>query len=286
MKTLRLVTAVALFALVLAACQRADVPAEPLGELEAASAATVFEARLLPENEVHEVDSDASGQATAVLQGNTLRVRGSFQGLVSDLIPIAGTPGHIHEAPVGMNGPIVFLLDVTSPNKRSGSFSLTTTLTDEQVDDLLAGRYYINLHTQEHPAGELRGQLFPRQRPAVIRTELSGEQEVHGVDTSATGTARATLANFNLSVTGRFSGLEGDLLPIAGSPAHIHQAPRGENGPIVFNLEVMSSNQREGTFRLTTKLDDAQRAAFRDGLFYVNIHTEAFPMGELRGQLD
>lgn len=34
------------------------------------------------------------------------------------------------------------------------------TLTDAQANDLLAGRWYVNLHTPAHPGGELRGQVM------------------------------------------------------------------------------------------------------------------------------
>jgi hypothetical protein len=35
----------------------------------------------------------------------------------------------------------------------------SATLTDAQAADLLAGRYYINIHTAATPAGEIRGQV-------------------------------------------------------------------------------------------------------------------------------
>jgi hypothetical protein len=34
-----------------------------------------------------------------------------------------------------------------------------TTLTADQVKDLLAGKYYVNVHTVKNPAGEIRGQI-------------------------------------------------------------------------------------------------------------------------------
>jgi hypothetical protein len=36
----------------------------------------------------------------------------------------------------------------------------TATLTDEQAADLLAGKYYFNVHTEANPGGEIRGQVL------------------------------------------------------------------------------------------------------------------------------
>ena len=35
----------------------------------------------------------------------------------------------------------------------------SATLTDAQAADLLAGNYYVNVHTAVHPGGEIRGQV-------------------------------------------------------------------------------------------------------------------------------
>lgn len=116
---------------------------------------------------------------------------------------------------------------------------------------------------------------------------LRGDQEVPAVETNATGQGTARLENDTLTLQGSFEGLGSDLLAIEGSPAHIHQAPAGENGPIVFVVDVTpNADNRSGTFQGTFALTETQAQAFRDGLFYLNIHTESFPAGELRGQLE
>lgn len=87
-------------------------------------------------------------------------VAGEFSSLSSPLVEIAGTPGHVHQAPVGENGDVVFPLTVSSTDGMSGTFSLSTELTPEQLAAYNAGEFYVNLHTEMNQGGELRGQLM------------------------------------------------------------------------------------------------------------------------------
>lgn len=48
---------------------------------------------------------------------------------------------------------------VPIPNYATSPVSGTATLTDAQAADLMAGKYYINIHTAANPAGEIRGQV-------------------------------------------------------------------------------------------------------------------------------
>ncbi len=118
-------------------------------------------------------------------------------------------------------------------------------------------------------------------KSSVSTTQLSGNNEVPAVTTTASGTANATLDGDELSVSGTYSGLSSALFEVSGSSAHVHNAPTGENGPIVFNLTVNASN---GSFSGTKTLTDSEKDAFAAGRFYVNIHTENHNGGELRGQ--
>jgi hypothetical protein len=66
------------------------------------------------------------------------------------------TAAHFHgPAEPGKNAPVVILIanNPTSPAKGSA------TLTDAQAADLMAGRWYVNVHTMEHRGGEIRGWL-------------------------------------------------------------------------------------------------------------------------------
>lgn len=65
------------------------------------------------------------------------------------------TGWHIHKAPIDSAGAVVIDLGSTF----TSPFVFTDTLTAEQVKDLKDGKYYLNIHTANHPTGEIRGQL-------------------------------------------------------------------------------------------------------------------------------
>lgn len=63
---------------------------------------------------------------------------------------------------------------------------------------------------------------------------------------------------------------------------HIHKGAVGVAGPVVLPLMVpATATPLDGTVTLTP----ASIADLKAGLLYVNIHTVANPMGEIRGQL-
>lgn len=92
------------------------------------------------------------GQVSAVLNGTTLNVTGTFSGMSSP-----ATMAHIHQGPKAIPGPVVLRLDVS--NASSGNISGTLTLTPELVSALHAESLYIQIHSEGNPEGELRGWL-------------------------------------------------------------------------------------------------------------------------------
>ena len=95
-----------------------------------------------------------SGSATATLKGSTLTINGTFSGLKT-----AATIARVHRSPkTGMRG--VPIGELTATAGMSGTITGSIELTKEQIDDLAAGRLYIQLHSQKAPDGNLWGWLL------------------------------------------------------------------------------------------------------------------------------
>ena len=111
-----------------------------------------LKADLNASNEVPVNESAATGVAEASFDTDTKAFSATvtFSGLSG---PAMGA--HIHgPADQGANAGIVLRFEsVESPTE------LSATLTDEQAADLLAGKLYVNIHTELNPGGEIRGNL-------------------------------------------------------------------------------------------------------------------------------
>ena len=123
----------------------------------AASNAVAFSAKLSGASEVPANTSTGSGTLEASLdtQSNVLSWTVTDTGLTG-----AVKAGHFHgPAAAGANAGVAlgFTGGVESPIKG------TATLTAAQAADLLAGKWYVNLHTAANPGGEVRGQVAPAQ---------------------------------------------------------------------------------------------------------------------------
>ena len=111
----------------------------------------LFTATLNGAQETPPNNSTATGRATLLLSPDekTGRVSVTFNSLSS-----TQTDAHIHgPAAPGVSAPPVFPL----PLGQISDFPIT--LTPSQVQDLKNGLFYVNVHSSNFPAGEIRGQF-------------------------------------------------------------------------------------------------------------------------------
>lgn len=97
----------------------------------------------------------SSGSGMADLDYNAASKKLSWKLSYSGLSGPA-TAAHFHgPSDPGKNAGVA----VAIPNAAKSPVEGSATLTDAQAADLLAGKYYINIHTQANPGGEIRGQV-------------------------------------------------------------------------------------------------------------------------------
>jgi hypothetical protein len=99
-----------------------------------------------------------TGSVTAELSGARLTINGTFAGLRSP-----ATVARLHKAPMGLRGPAVS--DLTVAKATSGAVSGNLTLTAGQLEDLRGSRFYLQIHSEKAPEGNLRGWLVPEKDP-------------------------------------------------------------------------------------------------------------------------
>jgi hypothetical protein len=102
-------------------------------------------------SEVPPTSSKGTGTVTATY--DTASKKLSWKGSYSDLTGPA-TAAHFHTGEPGQNGPVAVPI---TPN--TSPFESSATLTDAQAADLLAGKWYVNVHTAANKGGEIRGQV-------------------------------------------------------------------------------------------------------------------------------
>jgi CHRD domain len=125
-----------------------------------------FTAQLSGQEEVPPTNSQATGMGEGTVVGQSIEWTlnaSNIQGV---------TAGHVHAGKQGENGPIVVTLFKYDPPMNEVSESGTITadklegpMAGKQISDLVTaganGTLYVNIHTEQNPNGEIRGQVTP-----------------------------------------------------------------------------------------------------------------------------
>ena len=108
------------------------------------------------------------GQVRATLDGNRLTVTGTYQGMSSP-----ATAAHLHFGAPGRPGPLAQPLEVTTSPE--GEVTGTAELTDQRVGALQAQSLYVQIHSEDNPAGELRGWIFSTETFGEVAANIESE---------------------------------------------------------------------------------------------------------------
>jgi hypothetical protein len=124
-----------------------------------------FTAKLSGQEEVPPTNSQATGMAEFTVTGDSVEYTVNASGMQGV------TAGHIHSGKQGENGPVVVTLfkNDTPTNEVSETGSITPDklegpMAGKQLTDLASamnnGDTYVNVHTEQNPDGEIRGQIM------------------------------------------------------------------------------------------------------------------------------
>ena len=142
---------------------------------------------------------------------------------------------------------------------------------------------------------------LPLQAGAAIVTHsfnLNGAQEVPPNGSPAAGSAEVTIDD---DVLGSSITFFAAVFNLDGTPfaVHLHGAPVGVDGAVVYDLGAVADAGGPVTIGafvvpssfalagVSKPIDSSLAAAINSSpfLFYMNLHTDVFPGGEVRGQL-
>ncbi|OES30749.1 CHRD domain-containing protein [Alteromonas macleodii] len=222
--------------------------------------------------EVPAVDTMAMGSGYALFDTTNNNV-----SLVAVTTIENATMAHIHTGFAGENGDV--LVGLVESESTAGVWMTdgSIALDEATATQLLAGGHYVNVHTAANTGGEIRGQITP-DNIEVYGIIANGLQEVPAVTTTASGAGAFTL---NTS-TGALSGSV-TITGMTANMAHIHEGEMGVNGDVLIGLTAGASGM--WSVPANTTLTAEQMNVMADGGLYTNFHSDAFPSGEIRGQI-
>lgn len=205
------------------------------------------------------------GTAWATFDGATGKMH--YRATVNGISAL--TAAHFHYGKDSVNGPVAIPLTFTK-----GTTDGESTIPDSALARMVRNSIYMNIHTTDHPNGEIRGQM--NLVSALWGTaDMNGNNQTPPVQTAATGVA---LVNYNQLTDTLVCYYFYDVLKGDFEAAHVHYAPAGQNGNVILPLGAQGSGTTGGG------LPDSVVAGFLRGKLYINVHTTEHESGELRGQ--
>lgn len=267
-----LTTALICFFLTINACSSNDNDDDKEDDNDQSGATETFTISADEAQEVPATGSTATATGAFELDADSGALTGNLTSA-----EIVATAAHIHEGFAGTNGGVIIALEITGSTI---SVPENTVLDTAQVQAMNAGNYYVNIHSDAFPAGEIRGQIAPDGVDVILST-LSGENEVPPVTSSASGKAYTTVNTSTGSV--RINVItSGIATPQA---AHLHSGFAGINGGVLIALSQDSSDPGRFSSADQATLDASALTGFNNGETYINVHSAENASGELRGQV-
>jgi CHRD domain len=115
-------------------------------------------------------------------------------------------------------------------------------------------------------------------QPLTFLVLATGSQETPSVDSPGVASGRLTMSadRKQLSFDLMIADLKGKLTGI-----HLHRGRAGQDGPVVYSLPEPVEDEARGQ----VEFNPADEADLLTQGFYLDLHTDLFPNGELRGQV-
>jgi len=212
--------------------------------------------------------SGSTGTATFSLDA----LRSTLEYTVTHTVA-APTGAHLHLGIAGERGEVLLPLTM-APGVLSG----TLRLTPEQARHIAQGRVYVDIHSADHPDGEIRGQVvLPGEIVYVAR--LTADQVSDPTASSGEG-----IGAFLVDGTTNRMRFQLDARGMVGAPTgvFIGMGPAGVEGPMVVDL---TDPKTPAALSLSGARTIESSEPLDLGRWYVAFQSRSLPTGELRGQI-
>lgn len=254
-----------------------------LGSISAAAQVVEFRATINAAQETTPSTSEATGSAVLLYDVGTNRfdLTLTIRNLANPV-----TASHLHEGVAGAAGGVVTGLGDEAVYTRDGN---TVTATFRGVTHggspatLLRNGVYFNLHTATYPGGEVRGQLIAQ--PVRLTALLDSRQEGGAVTSTAYG---AALISYNPGTNMIITRLNVYNFTNTLTNSHYHTGAPGVSGPVVHGLGGAAGYWQSGSFYgavFPEKEYAGDPVVLLSGGTYLNVHSNIYPAGEIRGQV-